>query len=209
MLRSTQRSSERCEVSSLTEPEIIRNWLFKALTAEDRLDRLEQDGLAVRASSDPRALQRVIPLEDFSADIRRAAMSALPAYLAFYCLENSVRELTTARLAENHGDIWWDTCVPAAIRAKVDKRREAEGQNRWHVARGVDPIYYTDFGDLRAIIQSNWADFADLFPDQNWVLTKLGELEASRNIIAHMNPLDDRELERIALYLHDWSRQVG
>jgi hypothetical protein len=77
------------------------------------------------------------------------------------------------------------------------------------MSRGAGPLFYTDFGDLKSIIQSNWPAFDDLFPDQNWLLARLTELEASRNIIAHMNPLDERENARLGLYLRDWTRQVG
>jgi len=154
-------------------------------------------------------LQRVLPLEDFSPEIRSAAMRALPAYLAFFCLENAVRELVAERLSENHGSGWWDMEASQKLKDKVKERQDKEGRNRWHVRRGEHEIYYTDFGDLRALIQSNWEDFEDLFPDQNWVLTRLDELEASRNIIAHSNLLDEREVIRIRLYLQDWTRQVG
>jgi hypothetical protein len=187
----------------------VRDWLFKGLVAENLLDRLEADGLSVRAGEDSRAVQRVLPLEDFSASIRRGAMTALPAYLAFFCLENAIRELVSARMAENHGASWWESKAASALRDKVKRRRDAEGQNRWHIARGADELQYTDFGDLKAIIQSNWAEFEDLFPDQNWLLARLGELEASRNIIAHMNTLDERETSRLRLYLTDWIKQVG
>lgn len=187
----------------------IRSWLFKGLAAEAALDELESDGMPVRASTDPRALQRVLPLEDFSAEIRKAAMKALPAYLAFFCFENAVRELVSARLQENHGVTWWDTCTSGPLKAKVDKRKDREGGDRWHVKRGEHEIYYTDFGDLELLIKNNWSDFDDLLSDQNWVSARLGELEASRNIIAHSNTLDDRELQRLQLYLNDWLRQVG
>ena len=59
------------------------------------------------------------------------------------------------------------------------------------------------------LIISHWQDFEDLMPDQNWVSSRLDELEASRNIIAHSNVLEDREIERMRLYLEDWTRQVG
>jgi hypothetical protein len=62
---------------------------------------------------------------------------------------------------------------------------------------------------LRSLLQNNWTDFEDLFPDQNWVLTRIGELELSRNVIAHCNTLDDREVSRVRLYLQDWIKQVG
>lgn len=196
-------------MSYLTDKVQLRNWLFKGLAVEHVMNNLESDGIAVRAPTDAGALQRVLPLEAFSQTVRRGAMDALPAYLAFYCLENSARELVAERLAENHGQEWWASRVSSGIRGKVDKRRSEEGQRRWHVARGAAEIFYTDFGDLKDIIQSNWADFQDLFPDQNWVVSRLGELEASRNIIAHDNVLDEREMTRLRLYLQDWSRQVG
>ena len=179
------------------------------MTAEDLLDRLEAEGLSVRSSEDPRAIQRVMPLNEFSTSIRLAAMAALGSYLAFFCLENAVRELVSDRLLEVHGSGWWSKTVPSSIRGRVQRRQDSEGQNRWHISRGAAEINYTDFGDLKLVIQSNWTDFADLFPDQNWVISRLSELEASRNVIAHMNVLDDREESRVRLYLQDWTRQVG
>jgi Swt1-like HEPN len=187
----------------------IRDWFFRSLAAEARLDELETGGLAVRAASDPRAAQRVLSLEEFSPSVRQDAMSALPAYLAFFCLESSVRELIVERLLERHGSAWWESCAPVAIKKRVQSRRDNEGKARWHIQRGASEIAYTDFGDLLSIITTNWSDFTDLFPDQSWITTRLSELEASRNIIAHMNLLDDAELNRLRLYLRDWSRQVS
>lgn len=187
----------------------IREWLYQGLAAESALDALEAEGLAVRAANEPGAVQRVLPLDDFSADVRRQSMAALPAYLAFFCLENSVRELVAERLLERRGSDWWMTCTSKAIQDRVATRKAKEGVHRWHVSRGASEIYYTDFGDLRLIIQANWQDFEDLFPHQNWIVSRLDELESSRNIIAHSNVLDERELTRLKIYLQDWTRQVG
>jgi hypothetical protein len=193
----------------LTEIDGVRSWLFRTVSTETLLDELETEGVAVRAATDPRALQRVIPLDAFSAEVRGAAMRALPAYLAFFCLENSVRELVADRMQEAYGVDWWEDHASGPIQNKVADRKEKEGRNRWHVRRGEHEIYYTDFGDLKSLIQNNWALFDELFPDQNWLLARFDELEASRNIIAHGNLLDERELARLQLYLHDWTRQVG
>ncbi|MFH1446223.1 MAG: Swt1 family HEPN domain-containing protein [Chloroflexota bacterium] len=187
----------------------LRSWFFKVLSVEETLDKLEAEGMAVRASTDPRIVQRVMPLDNFSREIRLNAMKSLPAYLGFFCLENSVRELVAERLLENHKSNWWDECASHDIRERVEGRRKKEGKNRWHHRRGEQEIFYTDFGDLKLIIQNNWEDFEDMFPDQNWIVSRLDELEASRNIIAHSNMLEERELERIRLYLDDWLRQVG
>jgi hypothetical protein len=193
----------------VTDVSLIREWLFKGLSIEAELDVLEADGVAVRAASDPGAAQRVIPLEDFPPDVRRSAMKALPAYLAFFCLENAVRDLVVDRMTEAKGSAWWDEAASSAIKRKVADRQAKEGINRWHIRRGANEIYYTDFGDLVTIMRNNWQCFEDLFPDQNWIANRLNELEASRNIIAHSNTLDDRELGRIRMYLQDWTRQVG
>lgn len=187
----------------------VRDWLFKGLAVEDLLDHLELDGISVRAAEDPGAVQRVLPLEDFSPNLRRSAVQALPAYLAMFCLENSIRELVAERLVEAHGPTWWHIATSSEVRDKVERRQNQEGKNRWHIRRGAQEIYYTDFGDLIGIIRRNWITFEDLFPDQNWVITRLNELEASRNIVAHNNLLDERELQRIRMYLQDWIRQVG
>ncbi len=193
----------------MTDLSGIRNWMFKGLSVEEMLNRLEADGVAVRAESDPGAIQRVMPLEDFSPALRRSAMRALPAYLAFFCLENSVRQLVAERLKENHGSDWWESCSTSDLRKKVADRQAKEGKQRWHVRRGEEEIYYTDFGDLKILIRNNWPDFEDLLPDQHWITARLDELEASRNVIAHSNLLDDREMDRIKMYLDDWMRQVG
>ena len=170
---------------------------------------MELDGLAVRASADPRAVQRVLPLDEFPVTIRRGAMDALPAYLAFFCLENSVREVVTERLSEIHGPDWWDECASSSMKSKVTARKEKEGKHRWHARRGSHEVHYTDFGDLKSLIQNHFGDFEDLFPDMNWIVSRLDELEASRNIIAHSNVLEEREIARIRLHLDDWLRQVG
>ncbi len=193
----------------MTREGTIRDWLFKGLSVEYALNELERTGLSVRAPTDPQALQRVLPLEDFSPEIRSASIRALPAYLAFFCLENSAREVIVERLAERHGSDWWSSCASRPVQEKVTRRQEAEGNNRWHVRRGASEIYYTDFGDLASLIRNNWEDFEDLFPDVNWVLSRFTELEASRNIVAHNNLLEPREVDRIKMYLMDWVRQVG
>lgn len=189
--------------------DVLRAWLFKGLTVEHALDELERGGMAVRAPTDPQALQRVMPMEDFSADIRRSGMRALPSYLAFFMLENSARELIVERLREKHGADWWAKCATMPVQRNVTSRQEKEGKNRWHMQRGASEIYYTDFGDLSSLIQNRWEDFEDLFPDVDWVLARFKELEASRNIVAHNNLLDERELDRVKMYLSDWVKQVG
>lgn len=187
----------------------LREWLFTGLTVESALNDLEREGMGVRAATDPQALQRVMPLEDFSPELRASSMKALPAYLAFFCFENSAREIVSERLAERLGSNWWDSAASSSLKQKVTKRQESEGKDRWHMRRGATEIYYTDFGDLASLVQNNWSAFDDLFPDINWIVSRFQELEKSRNIVAHNNLLEPNEVNRISLYLRDWIRQVG
>jgi hypothetical protein len=112
-------------------------------------------------------------------------------------------------MLEVYGNKWWEEKVSSKIKSKVKQRREKEGINRWHIQRGASEIFYTDFGDLSSIVQTNWVSFEDLFPELQWVSSRLSDLEASRNIIAHMNILDERETDRIKMYLEDWTKQIG
>ncbi len=103
---------------------------------------------------------------------------------------------------------WWKNNIPVGIKRDVEKRMKKEKENRWHAKRGNHHIFYTNFGDLKDIIINNWAIFGKFFPDQHWIVSKLKELELSRNIIGHNNPLPKDEVERIKLYFRDWTKQI-
>lgn len=130
-------------------------------------------------------------------------------YQTFYLLENSVRSfICTVLDAACSSTDWWAEKVPSQVKEKVEKRIYKEKQNRWHAQRAAHRIYYTDFGDLKDIIVKSWDSFRRFFPNQAWVVSKLSELELSRNIIAHNNPLPAKEVGRIKLYFGDWTKQV-
>ena len=71
------------------------------------------------------------------------------------------------------------------------------------------PIFYTDIDDLKSIIAANWLDFKEIFPNFQWVVGKIEEIEMSRNIIAHNNPLEERDVTRLKLNLEDWIMQIS
>ncbi|MEW6261512.1 MAG: Swt1 family HEPN domain-containing protein [Thermodesulfobacteriota bacterium] len=119
-----------------------------------------------------------------------------------------VRELVAQRLEERKGSDWWNTSVPENVRKRVEQKRNDIEKNKWHQADYQKNIDLTLFGDLAAIIIKEWVEFDDLFPSQPWVKQRLDELERSRNVIAHANPLPAPEIERIEQYLEDWLRQV-
>ncbi|MGC1120512.1 MAG: Swt1 family HEPN domain-containing protein [Candidatus Methanofastidiosia archaeon] len=131
-------------------------------------------------------------------------------YQLFYLLENSIRYFILSQFESKYPfDDWWNKKIPSKIRTNVEKRKQKEQENRWHAKRGEHPIFYTDFKDLRNIILDNWDIFGGLLPDQLWVISRLKDLELSRNIIAHNNSLPREEVKRIELHFRDWMKQIG
>lgn len=131
-------------------------------------------------------------------------------YPSMYVLENLLRFVIIKVLSEVFTQNWWNNpeVTPTEVKNEVEKRMYKEGVNRWHYKRGSHGIFYTNFGDLVSIISKNWKQFSPLFNKLNWVQTKLEEVELSRNIIAHNNPLPQREFDRIKMCLEDMQKQL-
>lgn len=187
-----------------------KDFVFRGLLSLDSLQQLESSGVYLRDSHKRlgSALAE-LTFAEFSAPIRDGAEKMARLYVAFFCFENSVRELVAQKLRDAHGDTWWDTNVPQSIRSKVENRKKQEEKNKWHQPRSRANINYTDFGDMPGIILNNWALFEDMFDTQEWVKARFSDMEKARNVIAHNNVLEDAELERIRLYLQDWARIAG
>lgn len=187
-----------------------RDFVFRAILCLNSLQQLEHTGVYLRDTHKKlgRALSD-LSFAEFSAQIQDGAEKMSRMYVAFFCFENSVRELVAQVLRDAHGDNWWETKVPVGIRNKVDSRKKQEEKNKWHQPRSRNNINYADFGDMPGIILNNWDDFDELFDTPEWVKSRFSDMEKSRNVIAHNNVLEDAEIERIRLYLQDWARVVG
>lgn len=188
--------------------ENLKQFVFNGFLLDDDLAKLEQLGIAVRSG---RTLQPVVRIEEksFSPIIMHSANRMASLYVAFFCLENAVRELISERLLERKGIDWWQNCVPQKIKKEVEALKAKEEKNKYHAQRSVTLIGYTMFGNLAQIIINNWQDFSDLFPDQAWISSRFNDLEMSRNIIMHTGVLPEIEIERIESITRDWIRQVG
>lgn len=192
----------------MNHTDLLKKFVFDGLLLADTFERLEGDGITVRSGANEIPVER-IDNSDFSPRIVHQANKMSSIYVVFFCLENSVRELITDRLAERHGVDWWEDCVPKKIKDAVASLKTKEEKNRYHSQRSVASIGYTMFGNLAQIIVSQWDDFSDLFPTQAWVNSRFTDLEMSRNIIMHTGVLPDSEIERIESICRDWIRQVG
>jgi hypothetical protein len=137
------------------------------------------------------------------------AIQMAGVYRILYVFENSVRNLVMKVMSSEHGDKWWELKVGYTIKKKVSDRIKKEYKNRWHGKRGAHPIFYTDIEDLKSIITTNWKSFKNFFPNQQWVTVRIDEIEMSRNIVAHNNPLEKRDIQRLEIYLGDWIKQIS
>jgi len=144
-----------------------------------------------------------------STNLVKDAKNMAKLYPVFYILENSLRVVIKNHLENKYGHNWWETQVSDTIKDNVKNRKENESKQPWHGKRGRHDIFYSNFTDLRSIIQKNWGDFKDLFPSQNWICQRLEDLEHPRNIIAHNNPLCNDDIKRIELYFSDWIKLLA
>lgn len=187
----------------------LHSRVFKGLMLSEDIARREEAGELLRPETgSPRASLFGDFEAYFSRDLRERAEKMTYAYCLFYCFENEVRELVAQRLSERKGANWWIDAVPANVQKRVENKKQEIENNKWHQTQIGADVNHTLFGDLASIIISQWQEFEELFPSQDWVRVRLNELERSRNVIAHGNLLPEAEIERLEQYLSDWVRQV-
>jgi hypothetical protein len=144
----------------------------------------------------------------FKEQMRNEAARMAKHYVVFYCLENSIRELITARLFEEHGAEWWNVAVPEGVRTSALANQNRE-KKAGVTPRSTELIDYTTFGELWEIIQSQWEVFGDMFRDKAAVARIFSNLNTLRGPIAHCKPLAEDEISRLRLALKDWFRQMS
>jgi hypothetical protein len=140
--------------------------------------------------------------------IREGSIQMQRWFRMLFVFENVLRDFISARFAETKGEDWFDTCSTTTMKNKIRERKDREEKNQWHVGRNQQPIYYLDFGDLGNLIRNNWDVFKDFF-DQPWIISRIDEVEKTRNVIAHTNILSAEEGQRLEIYLRDLLKQIG
>lgn len=155
-----------------------------------------------------------IPPARLSPKHMRDAERMAKVYPLLYVFENSAREFIDGHLTQRYGKGWWEDpkTVPTDVRRGVEISRKAEMANRTHTSRKARPIYYTSFGDLVRIVESEngWKVFKPpLFPRRTWFPELVASSEHTRNIVAHMNPLQSADVRRLEIALEDWFKQTA
>jgi hypothetical protein len=138
-----------------------------------------------------------------------AKIMAEKVYPLIFIFENSVRDLVEHVLKAAFGAGWWTTAVPGPVQEIAKRHKEAEAKDPWHSNRGRREIDYVFLNDLWKIIKHQWAYFKDLFPDQAWVQTMITrDMNVSRLVLAHMNPLAPDDISNIENSFKKWVRQL-
>jgi hypothetical protein len=154
-------------------------------------------------------IQRRMPLEILDDGLVVAARKMAWVYTAIAAFENGVRSFLEERLLEKVGAGWWDTAVSAQIKSDAERRKKDEEQIRWHGSRGSSPLAYVQLEELAVIIQNNHAHFKPLIPTVEWAREIFRSLTRSRNVIMHSGQLTLADVERVAMNVRDWVRQIG
>lgn len=138
-----------------------------------------------------------------------AANNNAEIYPIIYIFENSVRNFVVAVMKKNYGNDWWTEKVERVntkIKDNVNMRRLAEKEAPWHSKRGADPIFYTDIKDLEKIINTYSKDFRKVLKGKfEHVIVWIDEIEKTRNILAHNNPVAKKDRDRLIVFARDWS----
>jgi hypothetical protein len=139
-------------------------------------------------------------------DAKRMAERVYPT---LYVFENSVRDLIERVLKDAHGKDWWKTAVPGTVQQTAEKHKKDEAKDPWHSKRGRREIDYVFLNELWAIIKHRWADFKPLFKNQAWDETLItSDMNVSRRVLAHMNPLDADDIRNIEAAFNKWVKQL-
>jgi hypothetical protein len=186
----------------------IAGFVLKGQLAEVALERLAQ-GAKRAGELTYESIATKVSLKDLDPGAVAEATKMSAIYVAIASFENMVRELISDRLLEEKGANWWDSCVSEDVRKRAEQKIEDEERIRWHGARGMSPIYFTELKDLTSILQQNWSSFEDLLPDIEWVRHIIRSIERSRNVIMHSGQLCMDDIERVGVNIRDWIRQIG
>ncbi len=186
----------------------VYEFAFRGFLAEEALDNAGRVHPHIAGALDQEIAKRLaVDLLD-EGDVSAARRMAV-VYMAIAAFEKSVRNLITTILLEKVGEGWWEQCVSANIRKKVEARQKEEEKVKWHTQRGSLPITYTDLGDLGNIVRNAWVHFEPHIPSIEWASGVLDTIERSRNVIMHSGDLDRIDIERVGMNIRDWIKQVG
>lgn len=190
---------------------LVRAFGMSGLQIASDMARIEQAfGVNLGWTQSRAKGRKAAEYEQFEAILRSEASRMSEFYEVFYCLENSIRHLVSDIMFEAEGVDWWtsDRVDEKRIRDQVSPRRKKE------IDSGITPrsdklIDYTTFGELSQIITDNWELFEPVFNSKSAVSSVSNQLNLLRGPIAHCNPTDELEQDRLNLAVRSWFRLMS
>jgi HEPN superfamily Swt1-like protein len=179
----------------------LRDSLFRGLLLASEARRSE--GRSHRTGADWSDADTFLreAFQSFDSAARDEALLMSRLYALIYCFEKSVRDLIRDRLADRHGTKWWETRIPPGVREFTESGAAAGHE--------MDLLGFVPFEQLYKIFVSNWTDFSDLLPSQQWLKHRIDELEITRTDLARNRLLHAAEYQRIHTSVAEWNRVVG
>ena len=187
----------------------INDFVFTGILASHCVRDLQTRGLLRSPIATPEERQEHDLFAPVPEAIRGGSVQMQRWFRILFVFENLVRDLIIKRFTELDGENWFDKRATAAMKKKVEDRKQDEAKNQWHAGRNRDSIYYLDFGHLGLLITNHWDVFKDFFDNQPWVISRIQDAERTRNVIAHTNLLSSEEGARLEMYLRDFLRQIA
>jgi len=189
----------------------IAGFIYKAQVLQESVANLSKER-AQKSELSFESIAQKVSLNYLDKMLVQDAQKMSAVYIAIASFENMLRGIIQEKLIDEKGADWWNSpAISSDIRANAERKMNEEKQYRWHTPRGLSPIYFTELKDLVSIAckPQNWAFFADLFGDSDWVRHSVKSLERSRNVIMHSGQLTLEDVERVGITIRDWIRQVG
>ena len=187
----------------------IYDFVYRGRLTEAALERTQARRRIGFTREEEQLIGQKLSLDVIDSDLVESARKMAIVYTAIASLENSIRSFVSKILLDKFAENWWEEAVTEGIRKRADSRQDEEKSIRWHSQRGNNPLYFTEFGDLVSIMQSNWSLFEPHLISVEWARNIIKTLERSRNVIMHSGELSNTDIERIGTAIRDWIAQVG
>lgn len=190
---------------------LIRAFGMSGLQIVSDLQKIEEQtasdlGVVAKTAKD----RKLSEYEQFESDLRQEAARMSEFYEVFYCLENSMRKLVKSIMVEAEGADWWKSSRVNENRIRIEaKKRHEKEVNSGITPRSEDMIDYTTFGELSQLITDNWDIFDPVFSSKTAVSNITNQLNLLRGPIAHCNPTDELEQERLNLAVRSWFKLMS
>jgi hypothetical protein len=123
-----------------------------------------------------------------------------------FVLENSIRNLIIQKLSKAHGRDWWTKANVKGVRDTVQRTIDKEKKYPHREKRGLHPVYYSNFADLKQIILNERKYFTDVIVDFQWFEVEMNRVYMARNLLAHSVVIGEDDASRIRVFYRDWAR---